>query len=95
MPLLYCAYNFICCMYSCKSVSYKEMNSLVENEKSGGIKQMNKKLKVFISIAALLIIGALTYRGEFVRDVLVSAALFALALGVIEFIDRALRKRSK
>ena len=56
---------------------------------------MNKKLKVFISIVALLIIGALTYRGEFVRDVLVTAALFALALGVIEFIDRALRKRSK
>ena len=56
---------------------------------------MNKKLEVFISIAALLIIGALTYRGEFVRDVLVTAALFALALGVIEFIGRALCKRSK
>ena len=71
------------------------MSSLAENEKSGGIKQMNKKLEVFISIAALLIIGVLTYRGEFVRDVLVTAALFALALGVIEFIGRALCKRSK
>ena len=71
------------------------MSSLAENEKSGGIKQMNKKLKVFISIAVLLIIGALTYRGEFVRDVLITAALFALALGIIEFIDRGIRKRSK
>lgn len=56
---------------------------------------MNKKLKVFISIAVLLIIGALTYRGEFVRDVLITAALFALALWIIEFIDRGIRKRSK
>ena len=56
---------------------------------------MHKKLEIFISIAALLIIGALTYRGEFVRDVLVTAALFALALGGIEFIGGALRKRSK
>lgn len=56
---------------------------------------MNKKLKVFISIAVLLIIGALTYRGEFARDVLITAALFALALGIIEFIDRGIRKRSK
>lgn len=71
------------------------MSSLVDNEKLGGIKQMNKKLKVFISIAVLLIIGALTYRGEFVRDVLITAALFALALGIIEFIDRGIRKRSK
>lgn len=71
------------------------MSSLAENEKSVGIKQMNKKLKVFISIAVLLIIGALTYRGEFVRDVLITAALFALALGIIEFIDRGIRKRSK
>lgn len=71
------------------------MSSLVDNEKLGGIKQMNKKLKVFISIAVLLIIGALTYRGEFVRDVLITAALFALALWIIEFIDRGIRKRSK